>query len=193
MLQISEFYITVRQPNFTHYSWIYSAPHKSLSMQSKHTNILSWITVTSFPCCALNLCVLLPFLTTLAHGRMECIMLGEKQKFAHVDVSEGVEHGAEAINSKVYKETMIGGVDGQGHGFIARAQTLVLLTLSLQNTVETSRSSLHQNCNQIHTHKVPHRNNTIFTSHMTGFKYLSFLLVLPTTYSWSWLINYRTK
>lgn len=78
-------------------------------------------------------------------------MFGEKQKFAHADVSGGVEQGPEAINNKVYKETMIG-VDGQRYGFTMRAQILVLLTLSLQNTVETSRSSLHQNCNQIHTH-----------------------------------------
>lgn len=183
-MQISEFCFTVRQPNFTLYSWINSVPQKSLSMQSKHTNILSWIIITWFPCYALILCVILPFLTTLAHSRMECIIFGEKQKFVHADVSGGVEQGAEAINSKVYKETTIGGVDGQRYSFTMRAQILVLLTLSLQNTVETSRSSLHQNCNQIHTHKVPHRKNTTFTSHMIGFKYLSFLLVLPTTYSY---------
>jgi len=92
---------------------------------------------------------------------MECIMFGEKQKFAHADVSGGVEQGAEAINSKVYKETMIGGVDGQRYGFTMRAQILVLLTLSLQNTVETSRSSLHQNCNQIHTHTRSHTERTL--------------------------------
>lgn len=92
-------------------------------------------------------------------------MLGEKQKFAHVDVSERVEHGTESINNKVYKETMIGGVDGQGHGFTARAQTLVLLTLSLQNTVETSRSSLHQNCNQIHTQGPTQKEHYLHLTH----------------------------
>ena len=101
--------------------------------------------------CSYSVCHI-AILTTLAHSRMECIMFGEKEKFEHADVSGGVKQGAEAINSKVYKETMIGGVDGQRYGFTMRAQILVLLTLSLQNTVETSRSSLHQNCNQIHTH-----------------------------------------
>lgn len=94
--------------------------------------------------CSYSVCHI-AILTTFAHSRMECIMFGEKEKFEHADVSGGVKQGAEAINSKVYKETMIGGVDGQRYGFTMRAQILVLLTLSLQNTVETSRSSLHQN------------------------------------------------
>jgi hypothetical protein len=41
-------------------------------------------------------------------------MLQEKQKFAHADVSGGVEQGTEVVNREVYKETMVGGVDGQG-------------------------------------------------------------------------------
>ena len=88
-------------------------------------------------------------------------MFGQKQEFAHADVSGGVEQGAEAINSIVYKEIMMGGVAGQRYGFTMGAQILVLLTLSLQNTVETSRSSLHQNCNQIHTHTRSHTERTL--------------------------------
>lgn len=51
----------------------------------------------------------------------------------------------------MHEETIGKGTDLQMKGFTARVQTLVLLTLSLQNTAGTSRSSLPQNCNQIHT------------------------------------------
>lgn len=154
----------------------YFSLYTSLGTQMKHWHSVLQDNV-SFTCYAIILCVLFQFLSVFAHSRIDCAMSLEwAKRTLHLLIYQeewNKEKKLQQNTSWKKQKTVMYGIDWWVKGFTVRVQTLVLLTLSLQNTVGTSRSSLHQNCNQIHT-QGPTEKDTALISHMIGFKYLYF-------------------